>query len=90
MPTKHVGAVYLVDIACFSIAAQKKYRDNLPSNKKKVETLEVKVSGPLPGTRSYECKVVGTGDSQALQQEPESRACLWIAHENARTAPKFF
>jgi hypothetical protein len=24
MPIKHVGAVYLVDIACFSMAVQKK------------------------------------------------------------------
>jgi hypothetical protein len=90
MPTKHVGAVYFVDIACFSIAVQKKYRDTLPSNKNKVNTLEVKVSGLLPGTRSYECEVVGTGDSQALQQEPESRAFLRIAHGNASTIPGYF
>jgi hypothetical protein len=58
--------VYLIDIACFSIAVLKKYRDTLPINKRKVKMLEVKVSGLLPGTRSYECKVVGTGDTVRL------------------------
>jgi hypothetical protein len=69
MPTKHVGAVYLVDIARFSIAVQKKYRDTLPRNKRKVKKLEVKASGLLPGTRSHECKVVGTGDTVRLSSK---------------------
>jgi hypothetical protein len=47
----------------------KKHRDTLPSNQKKVETLEFKVSGILPGTRSYECKVVGTEDTVRLSSK---------------------
>jgi hypothetical protein len=31
--------------------------------------LEVKVSGLLPGTRSYKCKVVGTGDTVRLSSK---------------------
>jgi hypothetical protein len=69
MPTKHLGAVYLVDTACFSISVQKKFRETLPSNKKKFKTLDFKVSGLLPGTRSYECKVVGTGATVRLSSK---------------------
>jgi hypothetical protein len=69
MPTKHVGAVYLADIACFNIAVQKKDRDTLSSNKRKVNSSKVHVSGLPPGTRSHECKVVGTGDTVRLSSK---------------------
>jgi hypothetical protein len=54
MPTKHIGAVYLADIAYFNIAVQKMYRGTLASDERKFKVIEVEVSGLLSGTRSCE------------------------------------
>jgi hypothetical protein len=81
MPAKQVGAVYLVDCKCFNAAVLRKYRDTLQNNEKKSKVVKVKVLGLLPGSRSYECVVVGTADKVKLLSKSLGQLHAARAHE---------
>jgi len=51
-----------VDCKCFDAAVLRKYRDTLPNNKTESKVVKVKVLGLVPGSRSYDSKVVGVAD----------------------------
>jgi hypothetical protein len=66
MPSKQVGAVYLVDSKYVDLALLRKYRETLPKNDRTCRVVKLKVLCLLPGTRSYECQVVGVPDKVKL------------------------
>jgi hypothetical protein len=66
MPTKQVGAVYLVDSKNLQPAVLHRYRNTLPSNEKKSKLVKVKVLCLVPGSRSYDCQVQGIADKVKL------------------------
>jgi hypothetical protein len=66
MPTKQVGASYLVDRKNFKPAVLKKYREALPNHATNSNLVQVKVLGLVSGSRSYECQVLGLPDKVKL------------------------
>jgi hypothetical protein len=69
MPTKTLGAVYLVESKFFSAAVLRNYRANHPSSETKSRLVKVKVLGLVPGKRSYECEVLGTRENVSLSSK---------------------
>jgi hypothetical protein len=59
MPSKQVGAVYLVDSKNFAPAVLKRYRNIFSDSEKKSKVVTVKVLSHVAGSRSYECQVLG-------------------------------
>jgi hypothetical protein len=59
MPTKRVGSVYLVECKHFAPDVLRKWRDTLADTQKRSKVVRVKLLRILPGTRTYECEVVG-------------------------------
>jgi hypothetical protein len=66
MPSKQVGAVYPVESKYVDLALLRKYHETLPKNERTCRVVKVKVLRLLPGTRSYECQVVGVPDKDKL------------------------
>jgi hypothetical protein len=66
MATKQIQGQYRVDAKVFEAAPLKRYQNTLHDDKKMSKQAKVVVLCLLPGTRSYECKVVGTRDTVKL------------------------
>jgi hypothetical protein len=66
MPSKQVGAVYLVDSKNFAPAVLKRYRDIVSDSEKKSEVVKFEVLSHVAGSRSYECQVLGVPDKVKL------------------------
>jgi hypothetical protein len=81
MRARPVGAVYLVDCKCFSAAVLRKYRVPLQNNEKIYKVVKVKVLGLVPGSRSYECVLVGIADKVKLSSKSLGRLQAALAHE---------
>jgi hypothetical protein len=62
MATKQIKGRYRVDAKFFEAAPLKRYRDSLSDDEKVSKQVKVVCLRLLPGSRSYECKVVGTRD----------------------------
>jgi hypothetical protein len=88
MPTKQVGAVYLVDIACFDPAVRGKYRQTVSEHEGKCKVVPVKILGMIPRTRSYECQVVGIGDKVKLSSKSLSQVQINGQRTNGIEQPK--
>jgi len=69
MATKQVGSVYLVDCRHFTAGVLKKWRATLPENKRSSSLVKVKLLGLFPGTRSYECEVLGASCTVKLSSK---------------------
>jgi hypothetical protein len=65
MPTKQVGAVYLVD-SNLQPAVLNLDRKTLPICEQKSKVVQVKVLGQGPSSRSYECQVQGIANKGKL------------------------
>jgi hypothetical protein len=70
MPTKHEDGVYLVDIACFSIAVEKKYRDTLPTNLKNFQ--DDRGQGLWSSSRHQELRVQSGGTRDKVRLSSKS------------------
>jgi hypothetical protein len=80
MTTKQLGSFYLVDAQVFSPAVLRNYRSNLPDTEGSCKVVKVKVLRLIPGSRSYDCQVVGVAETVKLSSKslvhkdaPESR-----------------
>jgi hypothetical protein len=63
MPTKQINEQYRVDARHFEAAPLKRYLDTLSDDERRSQQVKVLCLRLLPGSRSYECKVVGTRDT---------------------------
>jgi hypothetical protein len=66
MATKQIQGQYLVDATFFEAAPLKRYQDTLPDDEQLSNKVVFVCLCPIPGTRSYECKVVSTRDTVKL------------------------
>jgi hypothetical protein len=69
MTTKDVGSVYRVECKHFATDVLNKWRSTLPENQKRSKVVLVKLLGLIPGTRSYECEVVGASCTVKLSSK---------------------
>jgi hypothetical protein len=74
MATKQIQEQYRVDAKFFEAAPLKRYQDTLPDDVKRSKQVKFVGLCLLPGTRSYECKVVGTRDKVKLSGSDSLRA----------------
>jgi hypothetical protein len=75
--------VYLVDSKNFKPAVLKAYRETLPNNEKNTRVVKIKVLGLVPGSRSYECQVLGLPDKVKLSSKSLSILHSSGSHQQA-------
>jgi hypothetical protein len=62
MGAKKPGAHYLVELKHFGAEVIRKWRTTEAIDQEKLKVMKVKVLGLVPGTRTYDCELVGSGE----------------------------